>query len=90
MNRRSLIQLLIGVIAAVAGLAIMVLLRRDRCLDAGGSWNATTRVCLGPDGPLAVARASDVTVAILIGLLVAFMLHRVSTFANRHAARPSA
>jgi preprotein translocase subunit SecG len=52
MNRRSLIQLLIGVIAAVVGLTTMVLVRQDRCLDAGGSWSAQTRVCLGPDGPL--------------------------------------
>ena len=90
MNRRSLIQLLIGVIAAVAGLATMTLVRQNRCLDAGGSWNTTTRVCLGPDGPVTVAQASDMTVAVVIGLLVAFVLHRVSTFANRHAARPSA
>ena len=90
MNRRSLIQLLIGVIAAVAGLTAMILVRQDRCLDAGGSWNAATRVCLGPNGPLAVARGSDVTVAIGIGLLVAFMLYRVSTFADRRVPRPSA
>jgi hypothetical protein len=90
MNRRSLIQLLIGVIAAVAGLTTMILVRQDRCLDAGGSWSATTRVCLGPDGPVAVAQASDMIVAVFIGLLVAFMLHRASTFANRHAPRPPA
>ena len=90
MNRRSLIQLLTGVIAAVAGLGTMVLVRQDRCLDAGGSWSTETRVCLGPQGPLVVARRSDVTVAIGIGLLVAFMLHRASTFADRHARRPSA
>ena len=90
MNRRSLIQLLIGVIAAVAGLGTMVLVRQDRCLGAGGSWSIETRVCLGPQGPLVVARGSDVTVAIGIGLLVAFMLHRASTFADRHARRPSA
>ena len=87
MNRRSLIQLLIGVIAAVAGLATMMLVRQDRCLEAGGSWSAQTRVCLGPDGPLIVARASDVSVAIGIGLLVAFMLYRASTFAERRSQR---
>ena len=90
MNRRSLIQLLIGVIGAVAGLTTMNLVRQDRCLDARGSWSAATRVCLGPDGPVAVAQASDMAVAVLIGLLVAFMLHRASTFANRHAPRPPA
>jgi putative flippase GtrA len=39
---------------------------------------------------VAVAQASDMAVAVLIGLLVAFMLHRASTFANRHAPRPPA
>ena len=90
MNRRSLIQVLIGVIATVSGLATMILVRQDRCLDAGGSWSAETRVCLRPEGPLAVARGSDVAVAVVIALLVAVMLYRASTFANRHASRPSA
>ena len=89
MNRHSLIQLLIGVIAAVAGLTTMILIRQDRCLDAGGSWSAQTRVCLGPDGPLSVARVSDVTMALGVGLLMAFMLHRASTFANRRAPQSS-
>ena len=43
MNRHSLIQLLIGVIAAVAGLTTMIFIRQDRCLDAGGAWSAQTR-----------------------------------------------
>ena len=90
MNRRSLIQLLIGVIAAVAGLTAIILIRQDRWLDAGGSWRPQTRVCLGPDGPVSVARASDVTMALGIGLFTAFMLHRASTFGNRRAPRSSA
>lgn len=90
MNRRSLIQLLIGIIATMAGLAALNAVRQDRCLDAGGQWTAATRACVGPDGPLSVARGSDVIVAIAIGVLLAFMLYRASTFARRRAARPSA
>jgi hypothetical protein len=88
MNRRSLIQLLIGIIATVAGLAALNAIRQDRCLDAGGQWVANARSCVGPDGPLTVARGSDVLAAIVIGVLLAFMLHRASTFARRRSSRP--
>ena len=90
MNRRSLIQLLIGVIAAMAGLAAMTVLRQNRCVASGGAWSADERTCVGPDGPIAVAQASDLAVAVVIGFLVAFMLYRASTFAQRHASRSSA
>ena len=90
MNRNSVIQLLIGIIATMAGLAALNAVRQDRCLDAGGQWMAATRSCAGPDGPLAVARGSDVIAAIVIGVLLAFMLYRASTFARRRASRPSA
>ena len=90
MNRRSLIQLLIGIIATMAGLAALNAVRQDRCLDAGGPWPAATRSCVGPDGPLSVARGSDVIVAIVIGVLLALMLDRASSFASRRASRPSA
>jgi hypothetical protein len=90
MNRRSLIQLLIGVIAAMAGLAAMSVLRQNRCVTSGGTWNADVRACVGPDGPIAVAQATDVVAAVVIGALVAFMLYRASTFAQRHASRSSA
>lgn len=90
MNRRSLIQLLIGVIATMAGLAALNAIRQDRCLDAGGQWMAAARSCVGPGGPLSVARGSDVIAAIVIAVLLAFMLQRASMFARRRASRPSA
>ena len=83
MNRQSLIQLLIGIIAALTTLAALNAVRQDRCLDAGGQWVAATRACIGPEGPLQVARGSDFVVAVVIGILLAFMLHRASTFARR-------
>lgn len=90
MNRQSLIQLLIGVIATIAGLAVLTAIRQDRCLDAGGQWMAGTRSCVGLEGPLAVGRGYDVFAAIGVGLLLAFMLYRASTFAHHRASRPSA
>jgi hypothetical protein len=90
MNRRSLIQLLIGIIATIAGLAALNAIRQDRCLDAGGRWMAAARSCVGPSGPLSVSRGTDVIAAIVIGVLLAFMLMRASTFARRRASGPSA
>ena len=83
MNRRSLIQLLIGVMATVAGLAAMTLVRQNRCLEAGGAWTIDERICRGPDGPIVVAQATDILLGVVIGLLLAFMLYRASTFATR-------
>ena len=84
-SRRSLIQLLIGVIAALTSLAALNAVRQDRCLDAGGRWTAATRSCAGPDGPLSVARGSDLLAALVIGILLAFMLYRASMFARRRS-----
>ena len=83
MNRRSVIQLLIGVIAALGGLGALTVIRQNRCVDAGGQWSIAQRSCAGPSGPIPVDRWSDVTIALIIGLLLAVMLYRASTFANR-------
>jgi hypothetical protein len=88
MNRRSFIQLLIGVIASLGGLSVLTFVRQDRCLDAGGQWAAATRTCAGAAGPIDVARASDFVLALGVGVLLAFMLYRASTFASRRASRP--
>lgn len=87
MNRRSLVQLLIGAIATIGALMTLNGIRQDRCLDAGGQWLAVGRTCTGPNGPLPVGRASDVVAAIVVGALLAFMLHRASTFAHRGTTR---
>ena len=83
MNRRSIIQLLIGVIAALGGLGALTVIRQNRCLDAGGQWSVVQRSCTGPSGPILVDRWSDITVALIVGLLLAVMLYRASTYANR-------
>jgi hypothetical protein len=90
MNRRSLIQVLIGVIATIAGLAVLNVVRQDRCLDAAGQWMDATRSCVGSQGPIVVARGYDVFVAVAIGVLLASMLFRAFAFARRRASPPSA
>ena len=60
MNRRSVIQLLIGIIAMLGGLGALTVVRQNRCVEAGGQWSMTQRSCTGPSGPLAVDRWSDI------------------------------
>ena len=86
MNRRSLIQILIGVIATLASLGSLMVVRQNRCVAAGGQWSVAERTCAGPNGPIAVAQPADFAVAIAVGALLAFMLYRLSTFATRRAS----
>lgn len=50
MNRQSLAPLLVGIISVGSGLWVALQLRIDRCLDAGGRWDAVRRVCARPEG----------------------------------------
>ena len=86
MNRRSLIQVLIGAIATLGSLGALMVVRQNRCVAAGGQWSVTERTCAGPNGPIAVAEPADLTVALVVGALLAFMLYRASTFATRRAS----
>ena len=86
MNRRSLIQILIGAIATLGSLAALMVVRQNRCVAAGGQWSVAERVCTGPTGPIAVAEPADFAVALVVGALLAFMLYRASTFATRRAS----
>ncbi len=87
MNRRSLIQILIGVIAMLGSLGALMVVRQNRCVAAGGQWSVAERACAGPDGPIAVSQPADLLVALVVGALLAFMLYRASTFATRRASR---
>jgi hypothetical protein len=81
MNRRSIITMIIGAIAALTGFAVTELLRQRRCTGAGGEWAATTRECMAPSGDrMAVAAITDVVVGVATALILAFMLFRVLLF----------
>jgi hypothetical protein len=83
MNRRSLILLLIGVIASLAGMLGAMRVRSGRCEALGGTWDDAARACRVPAGA-AGETAGQVISAYLLGLVlalvVAFMLWRVLLF----------
>lgn len=81
MNRRSIIVLLIGAIAALAGFGMTALLRQRRCAAAGGEWRYETRECVTAAGErIDAAATSDVGIGLMVGLALAFMLFRVLLF----------
>jgi hypothetical protein len=82
MNRRSIIVVLIGMIAGIAGFASVAYLRQRRCVGASGTWDNAVRRCTLPDGMVTeVARTSDIVVGSLIALALGFMLFRMFLFA---------
>jgi hypothetical protein len=87
LNRRSLMQLIIGMIAAFAGMMSVMVLRQQRCMEAGGQWTGMGQRCLSAGGPIPVDRGVDFMAGLGVGLLVAFMLYRASTFAARRRSR---
>jgi hypothetical protein len=86
MKPRSFIPLIIGVAASLVGFVSVSALRQNRCGDAGGRWDDATRVCNVDGVPLDVARPLDVIIGIAVAVLLAFMLHRASTFVGRYRA----
>lgn len=83
---RTFIPLLIGIMASLVGFVTISALRQNRCGDSGGRWDAATRLCTLEGAPLDVASPIDVVAGIAVAIILAFMLHRASTFAARHRA----
>lgn len=81
---RAFIPLLIGIMASLVGFVTVSALRQKRCQASGGLWEAANRVCTLESAPLDVARLTDVVVGIAVAVILAFMLHRASTFAARY------
>lgn len=80
MNRQSLAPLLVGIISVGSGLWVALQLRIDRCLDAGGRWDALRRACQRPEGvppDSANVVLLDYTVGGLVMLAFGFMLMRM-------------
>ena len=80
MNRQSLAPLIVGVISVGSGLWVSLQLRIDRCLDAGGRWDALLRVCrrlegVPPDPASAVLR--DYAIGGVVMLAFGYMLMRM-------------
>lgn len=89
MNRRSLIVVLIGMIAGIAGFATIALLRQNRCKDMGGNWSAQARSCQLADGLAGnVSNPSDLLAGAVVAVVLGFMLFRMFLYATGRAARP--
>ena len=86
MNRRLLISAVIGAMATFSGFTAVVWLRQGRCRDAGGAWDAAAHLCNGPVGRLAIEQKTDIATGVIVALVLAFMLFRISTFASRNRA----
>ena len=81
MNRRSIITMLIGAIAALTGFAVIALLRQRRCEGAGGRWVGASRDCVMASGErIDVAVLTDVALGVGSAVLLAVMLFRVLLF----------
>jgi hypothetical protein len=86
--RRTAIPLIIGIISSLVGFSAVGGLRRDRCLDASGTYDTATRRCLMADGvTMDVAYAGDLMAGLVVGAALALMLYRATTFASRRAGR---
>lgn len=84
LNFRAFIPLLIGIMASLVGFVTVSALRQKRCVDSGGLWNAAERVCTLESAPLDVSSPIDIFAGIAVAFVLAFMLHRASTFAARY------
>lgn len=90
MNRRSIIILLIGVIAALAGSLAAAFLKQNRCASNGGQWQADTQLCRLPTGEtVSTAAMTDALVGIFVAVVLGFMLFRIFLFASGRMSRPT-
>ena len=85
MNRRSLILLLIGVLASLLGMLAATRIRARRCAALDGQWDEVARRCVLPPGTPGETLSQSLT-AYLLGLviaaMIAFMLWRIFLFAT--------
>jgi hypothetical protein len=86
-NRRSLIPIIIGAAAAIVGMMAVASIRHGRCANASAQWIPGSQTCIAAGVPLDVSRSYDIVLGLVIGLLLAFMMHRASTFAARRRVR---
>ena len=83
MNRRSIILLLMGVIASLAGMLGAMRIRARRCASLGGTWDDVERACrvaAGAPGETAGQITSAYLLGFVLAAVVAFMLWRMFLF----------
>jgi hypothetical protein len=82
-NRRSLIVMLIGVIAAVVGGLVATFIEQRRCTDAGGRWLAAARACQLEGGASSGLTLTSLAAGVAAGVFIALFLYRAIVFFAR-------
>jgi hypothetical protein len=86
MNRRSIMIILIGAIAALAGGATIDFMRSRRCVDLQGKWVAATRLCELPGGEtVGTGSVTIFATGALVTAAALFTLFRALQFASGRA-----
>lgn len=78
---------LVGAIAALAGLGAAAVLRRRRCEGAGGRWLDDARECRLASGEALPSSLADAGAGVLVALLAGFVLFRALLFATGRMRR---
>lgn len=81
--------LLVGVIAALSGLAAATYVQADRCSGMGGRWEAAVRRCQMPLGESTGWSLSAVVTGFIVGIAVGILLFRAMQFFTERARRSS-
>lgn len=92
MNRQSIIVILIGAIATLAGFGTVDYLRKQRCVELEGIWTPALRECrLASGETTGTLTAISALLGVGIAVAVGFTLYRAYTFATgrAHAAAAS-
>lgn len=85
MNRRSLMVMLIGVIAALSGFAAAAWVQQERCEGAGGLWRAAIRRCQLPDGTSTGWSLAAVLTGLVTAVVAGIVLFRAMQFVTERS-----
>lgn len=72
--------MLVGVIAALSGLATAAYVQAERCAGDGGRWMAGVRRCQLPDGTSTGWSAAGVFTGLVVAVVVGIVLFRALQF----------
>lgn len=81
--------LLVGVIAALCGLAAATYVQADRCSGMGGRWDAAVRRCQMPLGESTGWSITAIMTGFVVGVAVGILLFSATQFFTERARRSS-
>lgn len=77
--------LLVGVIAALSGLAAASYIQADRCAGMGGRWDAAVRRCQFPAGESTGWSIAAILTGFIVAVAVGILLYRAMQFFTNRA-----